>query len=65
MLYDSKDHYKPEETKQFFEENKTGLERLLQFKRWKLLKPFLKKKEENGDNGGSQQKSFLQYFFNI
>ena len=66
MLYDPKDHYKPEETKQFFEENKTGLERLLQFKRWKLLKPFLKKnKEENGDNGGSQQKSFLQYFFNI
>src|SRR6478752_1925057 len=32
MLYDPKDHYKPEETKQFFEENKTGLERLLQFK---------------------------------
>jgi len=65
MLYDPKDHYKTEETKQFFEENKTGLERLLQFKRWKLLKPFLKKKEENGDNGGTQQKSFLQYFFNI
>jgi len=65
MLYDPKDHYKPEETKQFFEENKTGLERLLQFKRWKLLKPFLKKKEDNGNNSGSQQKSFLQYFFNI
>jgi len=65
MLYDPKDHYKPEETKQFFEENKTGLERLLQFKRWKLLKPFLKKKEENGNNEGAQQKSFLQYFFNI
>src|SRR6187549_3029944 len=65
MLYDPKDHYKPEETKQFFEENKTGLERLLQFKRWNFLKPFLKKKEENGNNGGSQQKSFLHYFFNI
>src|SRR5678809_1149025 len=65
MLYDPKDHYKPEETTQFFEENKTGLERLLQFKRWKLLKPFLKKKEDNGNNSGSQQKSFLQYFFNI
>src|SRR6186713_1448701 len=65
MLYDPKDHYKPEETKQFFEENKTGLERLLQFKRWKLLKPFLKKKEDNGNNSGSQQKSFLHYFFNI
>src|SRR4026209_2627098 len=47
MLYDPKDHYKPEETKEFFEENKKGLERLLRFKEWKLLKPFLKKKEEN------------------
>jgi len=65
MLYDPKDHYKPEETTQFFEENKTGLERLLQFKRWKLLKPFLKKKEENGDNEGAKPKTFLQYFFNI
>lgn len=43
MLYDPKDHYKPEETKQFFEQNKKGLERLLRFKQWKLLKPFLKK----------------------
>ena len=66
MLYDPKDHYKPEETKQFFEENKSGLERLLQFKRWKLLRPFLKKnKEENGDNENAKPKTFLQYFFNI
>ena len=65
MLYDPKDHYKPEETKQFFEENKNGLERLLQFKRWNFLKPFLKKnKEDNGDNGGAKPKTFLQYFFN-
>lgn len=66
MLYDPKDHYKPEETKQFFEENKKGFERLLQFKQWKLLKPFLKKnKDEDGNNGGSKPKMFLQYFFNI
>src|SRR6185436_20290979 len=67
MLYDPKDHYKPEETKQFFEENKSGLERLLQFKRWKFLKPFLKKnKEENGNSGESAKpKTFLQYFFNV
>ena len=75
MLYDPKDHYKPEETKQFFEENKNGLERLLQFKRWNFLKPFLKKnKEENarpddsvgrGDNSTSKPKTFLQYFFNM
>ena len=67
MLYDPKDHYKPEETTQFFEENKTGLERLLQFKRWKFLNPFSKKnKEENGGaNESSKLKSFLHYFFHI
>jgi N-acetylglutamate synthase-like GNAT family acetyltransferase len=64
MLYDPKDHYKPEETKKFFEENKSGLERLLQFKRWKLLRPFLKKKEENGNSENAKPKTFLQYFFN-
>ncbi len=42
MLYDPADHYEPEQTKQFFEENKPGLERLLRFKQWKLLRPFLK-----------------------
>ncbi|MCC7400169.1 MAG: GNAT family N-acetyltransferase [Chitinophagaceae bacterium] len=56
MLYDPKDHYKPEETKQFFEENKKGLERLLRFKKWKLLKPFLKK-DKNGNNNGNGNKS--------
>ncbi len=48
MLFDPKDHYEPKETKEYFEENKSGLERLLRFKQWKLLKPFLKK-----DNGNS------------
>ncbi len=48
MLFDPKDHYEPKETEQFFEENKKGFERLVRFKQWKLLKPFLKK-----DNGGS------------
>ncbi len=66
MLYDPKDHYKPEETKEFFEENKSGFERLLRFKQWKLLKPFLKKdKDANGNNNASKPKSFLQFFFNI
>ncbi|MFM7671553.1 MAG: N-acetyltransferase family protein [Bacteroidota bacterium] len=46
MLYDPADHYEPNETKQFFEENKSGLERLLQFKQWKLLRPFLKSQKE-------------------
>ena len=66
MLYDPKDHYKPEETKEFFEENKSGLERLLRFKKWKFLRPFMKKdKEANDDQNDSKPKSFLQLFFNI
>jgi GNAT superfamily N-acetyltransferase len=60
MLYDPKDHYKPEETKEFFEKNKTGLERLLRYKQWKFLRPFLKK-----DSGGSKIKSFLFHLFNF
>jgi hypothetical protein len=62
MLYDPKDHYKPEETKEFFEENKSGFERLLRFKQWKLLRPFMKKGNGNG-NGGS--KTFIQSLFNL
>jgi hypothetical protein len=60
MLYDPKDHYKPEETKEFFEKNKKGLERLLQFKQWKLFR----KKDSNG-NGNSKPKSFLFHLFNF
>lgn len=68
MLYDPKDHYKPEETKQYFEENKSGFERLLEFKRWKLLRPFMKKDKEENDNGNkeiSKPRTFFQYLFNI
>jgi len=61
MLYDPKDHYKPEETKEFFEENKSGFERLLRFKQWKFLKPFLKKDKDG--NGGA--KTFIQSLFNL
>ena len=42
MLYDPKDHYEPEETKEFFEKKKQCFERLLRIKQWKLLKPFFK-----------------------
>ncbi len=60
MLYDPKDHYEPEETKQFFEENKKGFERLMRFKEWKFLKAFRRK--ENGGGGESKAKRFLHYF---
>lgn len=51
---DPKDDYEREETKQFFEENVSGLERLLKFKQWKLLKPFLRKEKE-GNGGGTHK----------
>lgn len=62
MLYDPKDHYEPEETKEFFKKNAKGLERLLRLKQWKLLRPFMKK-DKNGNGGKS--KSFFQIFFNL
>jgi len=62
MLYDPKDHYEPEETKEFFKENMKGLERLLRFKQWKLLRPFMKK-DKNESNGGSKPKSLLYHLF--
>jgi len=61
MLYDPKDHYEPEETKAFFEENKSGLERLLRFKQWKFLQAFRKKDKKGGS--GSSLKIFFNFLF--
>jgi hypothetical protein len=61
MLYDPQDHYEPEETTEYFERNAKGLERLTGFKRWKLLKPFLRK-----DRDGNAPRSILTLpFFNL
>ncbi len=62
MLYDPKDHYEPEETKEFFKENVKGFERLLRFKQWKLLRPFMKKDKPGS---GGKPKSLLHYLFNL
>ncbi|MBA2499666.1 MAG: GNAT family N-acetyltransferase [Chitinophagaceae bacterium] len=61
MLYDPKDHYEPEETKQFFKEKAKGLERLMRIKQLKFLRSFLKKEK----SGAGKPKSFLHYFFNF
>ena len=64
MLFDPKDHYEPEETKEYFKENVKGFERLLRFKQWKLLRPFIKKDKGNNNNdGGSKLKSLFHNFF--
>lgn len=65
MLYDPKDHYEPEETKEYFKDNAVGFERLLRFKQWKLLKPFLKKDKEKEKGGGVKLKSLLHYLFHL
>lgn len=69
MLYDPKDHYEPEETKKYFEANKNIFERLLRFKKWKLLQPFLKKEKERNTAGGgamptAKHRSFFHHLFN-
>src|SRR6187200_2246252 len=63
MLFDPEDHYTPEETKTEFKKRSKGFERLLRFKQWKLLKPFLKK--DKGNNGGSKPKSLLHHLFHF
>ena len=69
MLYDPQDHYEPEETIEFFENNKSGLERLLHFKQWKFLQPFLKKEKETEkqQKGETVQKgrTILSFLFNL
>lgn len=67
MLYDPADHYEPEETKQFFEENKSGLERLLRFKEWKFIKALRKPPSPEGGQGSSPTKSkkFFSSLFHL
>lgn len=65
MLFDPKDHYEPKETEKFFEENKKGFERLVRFKQWKLLKPFLKKDNGNGGSGNGQKSSLFNFFVHL
>lgn len=60
MLYDPKDHYEPEETRQFFEEKKSVLERLMNFKQWSLLKAFRK-----NESTGSPVKALFSFLFHF
>ena len=67
MLYDPKDHYEPEETKEFFEKKKSVFERLLRIKQWKLLQPFLKNssRESKDEASNGKAKSFIRVLFNF
>lgn len=58
MLYDPKDHYKPEETQEHFEQKSRVYERLMKLKQSK----FLKRLKGNDRNSGRKLKVF---FFNL
>lgn len=64
MLYDPKDHYEPQETKEYFEKTSKIYERLMRLKQSKFLQAFRKKnKDENGGGGNtSKTKSFFHFF---
>lgn len=64
MLYDPKDHYEPEETKENFQQHSKLYERFMRIKKWKLLQPFLKKDKEEKSTKKSM-KAVLHYFFNL
>jgi hypothetical protein len=67
MLYDPKDHYKPEETAADFKQHSKGYERLLRLKKSRFLKAFRKitgteSKPEGGGGGGTVKKRFFSFF---
>ena len=64
MLYDPKDHFEPEETREAFRQHSKLYERFMRIKKWKLLRPFLKKEKEETKNG-TRLKSIFHFFFNL
>lgn len=60
MLFDPKDHYKPEETKAYFEKKSKVFERLQRFKQNNWLKRWIKK---DGKLKKNQSKNLLSVFF--
>lgn len=65
MLYDPKDHYEPQETKEYFEKNSKVIERFLQMKGLQFLKPFLLKEKNAEKKSSVKPKTLLHYFFNF
>ena len=63
MLYDPKDHYEPEETKEEFKKHSKLYERFMRIKQSGLLNFFLGK--QNAEKTGEKKKSLLSLFFNL
>ena len=62
MLYDPKDHFEPEETKEDFKKNSKIYERFMEVKQSRFLK-ILKRRQNGG--GGPSPKSMLRHYFNF
>ncbi len=62
MLYDPKDHYEPQETKEHFQKKSKVYERMMRFKQWRLLKAL---KKGGSEGKGGKLKSVFHYFFNF
>src|SRR5207342_2110212 len=65
MLYDPKDHFKPEETAEEFTRHSKLYERFMKIKQWKLLKPFMKKEKEGNGGTAGKSRSFFHSIFNF
>jgi hypothetical protein len=75
MLYDPKDHYEPEETTQDFKRHSKLYERFMRIKQWRLLAPFRKKDNSDGNgpnggksggsHGGGRTRSLFHTFFHL
>ncbi len=62
MLYDPKDHYEPEETKEHFSKKSKVYERLIRIKQSRFLSRLMKKDKEKGNR---RLKSLLTHLFNL
>jgi hypothetical protein len=60
MLFDPKDHYQPEETKEYFKEKSPVYERLIRLKQNKFLKRLKRK-----SGASPKSRSFIFNLFNF
>nr|WP_187257692.1 GNAT family N-acetyltransferase [Flavihumibacter stibioxidans] len=69
MLYDPKDHYKPEETAEDFKQHSKAYERLMRFKQSRFIQAFRKKSSGVAGGGGDATKkrmfSIFNFFYNL
>ena len=63
MLYDPKDHYEPDETKEYFEKHSKVYERLMRLKQSAMLKLFKRKSDQGSEQATGSKKQFSLFNF--